>query len=75
MMMGVLFVVYMGRMLMSIWMGETAVHELYTGGCGLYSCWVCMRAATIVYNWVPQGYDAVMSRVREWTAVVSPSMR
>lgn len=66
-----LLLVYLGRCMMSIWMGETKVHELYTAACGLYTCWVTLRAGSVIYNWVPQGYTAILSRIQEWGSLVS----
>ncbi len=52
---------------MAIWAGEIKIHELYTAGCGLYTIWLVLRAATIVYTWIPQGFSAVLGRIHEWT--------
>ncbi|WAR12066.1 MARH6-like protein [Mya arenaria] len=38
--------VYFGRNLMSVWMGDAKVHELYTAACGLYVCWLMLRIGT-----------------------------
>ena len=65
------FAVYMGRYLMSLWMGDVRIHELYTAACGLYTCWVLLRVATVVYNWAPQGFMAIFDRVQEWVVLVS----
>ena len=62
--------VFIGRLLMSIWMGDSRIHELYTAACGLYTCWVTLRAATVIYNWVPQGWAVIFGRVSEWTILV-----
>ena len=63
--------VYIGRRLMSIWMGEAKIHELYTAGCGLYTCWVVLRAFSVLSNWIPQGWRAIADKVTEWVLLVS----
>ena len=63
--------VFIGRLLMSIWMGDAKIHELYTTACGLYTCWVTLRAGTIFYHWVPQGWAMLISRIKDWTILVS----
>jgi len=67
----VLITVYIGRQLMSVWTGETKVHELYTVACGLYACWVALRMSMILYTWIPQGWHVILSKVMEWTILVS----
>ena len=62
--------VYIGRQLMSVWTGETKVHELYTVACGLYACWVALRMSMILYTWIPQGWHVIFSKVMEWTILV-----
>ncbi|XP_002737454.1 E3 ubiquitin-protein ligase MARCHF6-like [Saccoglossus kowalevskii] len=58
--------VTIGRAIMSLWMGESKVHELYTAACGLYVCWVFLRAATVFMTWIPQGWIAIAHRVKEY---------
>ncbi|KAL5021242.1 hypothetical protein ScPMuIL_000397 [Solemya velum] len=58
--------VFVGRKLMSLWMGGAKVHELYTAACGLYVCWLCLRIGTVLYNWIPQGTAAIINKLREW---------
>lgn len=65
-----MFLVYMGRKLMSVWMGNTKIHELYTSACGLYSCWLTLRAVTILTNWIPQGWRAIMKKLQTWIVLV-----
>ena len=65
--------VYLGRKLMSLWMGETRSHELYTAACGLYTCWVTLRALSILYTWLPQGVGVIFSKISEWVLLVSVS--
>ena len=59
---------------MSIWAGETKIHELYTAGCGLYTIWIVLRASTITYTWIPQGLSAMFSRIKEWTVLALKSV-
>ncbi|CAH1780425.1 unnamed protein product [Owenia fusiformis] len=58
--------VYFGRKVMSIWMGSIKIHELYTAACGLYVCWLTLRAGNVLYNWLPQGYSAIFHKVKEY---------
>ena len=62
--------VYIGRKLMSFWTGESRVHELYTAACGLYSCWVALRVALVLFMWIPQGWRVIMNKVIEWGLLV-----
>ncbi|XP_029687282.1 E3 ubiquitin-protein ligase MARCH6-like [Takifugu rubripes] len=59
-----------GRWLMSFWMGSTLVHELYTAASGLYLCWLCIRGATMLLSWMPQGRSVIMIKVHEWTLML-----
>ena len=59
---------------MSIWAGDTKIHELYTAGCGLYTIWVVLRAGTITYTWIPQGLSSMCSRVKEWSLLAFKSI-
>uniref|UniRef100_A0A3Q2CI59 E3 ubiquitin-protein ligase MARCHF6 n=1 Tax=Cyprinodon variegatus TaxID=28743 RepID=A0A3Q2CI59_CYPVA len=65
-----LFILYVGRWLMSLWMGSAVVHELYTAASGLYVCWVSIRAATVLLSWMPQGRTVIMIKVHEWTLMI-----
>ena len=65
------FIVFVGRKLMSLWMGEAKIHELYTAACGLYVCWVVLRIGTVLYNWIPQGTSVILNKVKEWVFLVS----
>lgn len=58
--------VFMGRKLMSLWMGEAKIHELYTAACGLYICWLMLRIGTVLYNWIPQGTAVILNKLKEW---------
>uniref|UniRef100_A0A8C9ZJN4 RING-type E3 ubiquitin transferase n=1 Tax=Sander lucioperca TaxID=283035 RepID=A0A8C9ZJN4_SANLU len=59
-----------GRWLMSFWMGNAMVHELYTAASGLYICWLSIRAATVMLSWMPQGRTMIMLKVHEWTLMI-----
>lgn len=63
--------VFIGRKIMAIWMGDAKVHELYTAACGLYMCWLLLRIATVLYNWIPQGTAVIMKKLKEWAILVS----
>lgn len=63
-----------GRWLMSFWMGSAVVHELYTAACGLYVCWLSIRAATMLLSWMPQGRNVIMLKVHEWTIMIVKTM-
>ncbi|XP_011417611.1 E3 ubiquitin-protein ligase MARCHF6-like isoform X2 [Magallana gigas] len=63
--------VFVGRKLMSLWMGEAKIHELYTAACGLYVCWVVLRIGTVLYNWIPQGTSVILNKVKEWVFLAS----
>ncbi|XP_067651027.1 E3 ubiquitin-protein ligase MARCHF6-like [Haliotis asinina] len=58
--------VFVGRRLMSIWMGDAKIHELYTAACGLYVCWLMLRISTVLYNWIPQGSAAIFTKLKNW---------
>ncbi|XP_013384428.2 E3 ubiquitin-protein ligase MARCH6 [Lingula anatina] len=66
--------VFFGRMLMSLWMGSVRIHELYTAACGLYVCWVVLRLGAVLYQWIPQGWAAIMTKVKEWTLLALKSL-
>lgn len=68
-----IILVFVGRKLMSLWMGEAKIHELYTAACGLYVCWVVLRIGTVLYNWIPQGTSVILNKVKEWVFLVSHS--
>ncbi|KAA8586688.1 hypothetical protein FQN60_016380 [Etheostoma spectabile] len=59
-----------GRWVMSFWMGNAMVHELYTAASGLYICWLSIRAATVMLSWMPQGRTMIMVKVHEWTLMI-----
>ncbi|XP_070576243.1 E3 ubiquitin-protein ligase MARCHF6-like [Ptychodera flava] len=61
--------VTIGRAIMSLWMGDAKVHELYTAACGLYVCWVTLRAGTVFLTWLPHGWLNVAQRVKEYVVL------
>ena len=63
--------VFAGRWLMSFWTGTAKIHELYTAACGLYVCWLTIRAVTVLVAWMPQGRRVIFQKVKEWSLIVS----
>ncbi|XP_074681946.1 E3 ubiquitin-protein ligase MARCHF6 isoform X4 [Strix aluco] len=61
------FSVFAGRWLMSFWTGTAKIHELYTAACGLYVCWLTIRAVTVLVAWMPQGRRVIFQKVKEWS--------
>ncbi|XP_041101881.1 E3 ubiquitin-protein ligase MARCHF6 isoform X1 [Polyodon spathula] len=59
--------VFTGRWLMSFWTGSAKIHELYTAACGLYVCWLSIRAITVLLAWMPQGRRVIALKVQEWS--------
>lgn len=66
--------VFLGRKLMSLWMGSTKVHELYTVACGLYVCWLSLRVFTLLWNWIPKGWAIISAKIKEWMIIAFKSM-
>ncbi|XP_064599110.1 E3 ubiquitin-protein ligase MARCHF6-like [Liolophura sinensis] len=66
--------VSIGRKLMSLWMGDAKIHELYTAACGLYVCWLTLRIGTILYNWIPQGTSVIVNKLKEWAYLAFKSL-
>ncbi|XP_012683381.1 E3 ubiquitin-protein ligase MARCH6 [Clupea harengus] len=62
--------VWAGRYLMSFWTGSAKIHELYTAACGLYVCWLSIRAITVLLAWMPQGRNMILIKVQEWTLMI-----
>ncbi|KAJ8336978.1 hypothetical protein SKAU_G00381980 [Synaphobranchus kaupii] len=62
--------VFSGRWLMSFWTGSAKIHELYTAACGLYMCWLSIRAITVMLAWMPQGRTVILLKVQEWTLMI-----
>uniref|UniRef100_A0A8C7HH01 E3 ubiquitin-protein ligase MARCHF6 n=1 Tax=Oncorhynchus kisutch TaxID=8019 RepID=A0A8C7HH01_ONCKI len=46
------------------------IHELYTAACGLYVCWLSIRAITVLLAWMPQGRRVILLKVQEWTLMI-----
>uniref|UniRef100_A0A8C9TNY4 RING-type E3 ubiquitin transferase n=1 Tax=Scleropages formosus TaxID=113540 RepID=A0A8C9TNY4_SCLFO len=61
---------FAGRCLMSFWTGGAKVHELYTAACGLYVCWLTIRAVTVMLAWMPQGRRVILLKVQEWMLMI-----
>eukprot|EP00062_Callorhinchus_milii_P005554 gi/632945115/ref/XP_007887875.1/ PREDICTED: E3 ubiquitin-protein ligase MARCH6 isoform X2 [Callorhinchus milii] len=59
-----------GRWLMSFWTGSAKIHELYTAACGLYICWLSIRAITVMAAWMPQGRDVIFLKLKEWSLMI-----
>ncbi|GCB66512.1 hypothetical protein scyTo_0015006, partial [Scyliorhinus torazame] len=59
-----------GRWLMSFWTGSAKIHELYTAACGLYICWLTIRAITVLAAWMPQGRDVIFQKLKEWSMMI-----
>lgn len=55
---------------MSFWTGTAKIHELYTAACGLYVCWLTIRAVTVLVAWMPQGRRVIFQKVKEWSLMV-----
>eukprot|EP00058_Branchiostoma_floridae_P019098 XP_002604587.1 hypothetical protein BRAFLDRAFT_92810 [Branchiostoma floridae] len=64
---GLTLPVGLGRAMMSVWMGEAKVHELYTAACGLYTLWLVCRVLSVMFAWVPQGWTTVGRKLSEWS--------
>ncbi|XP_063778825.1 E3 ubiquitin-protein ligase MARCHF6 isoform X3 [Pseudophryne corroboree] len=62
--------VFAGRWLMSFWTGTAKIHELYTAACGLYVCWLTIRAITVLVAWMPQGRQVILLKVKEWSLMI-----
>ncbi|XP_072268059.1 E3 ubiquitin-protein ligase MARCHF6 isoform X2 [Pyxicephalus adspersus] len=62
--------VCVGRWLMSFWTGTAKIHELYTAACGLYVCWLTIRAVTVLVAWMPQGRQVILWKVKEWSLMI-----
>ncbi|XP_058601207.1 E3 ubiquitin-protein ligase MARCH6 isoform X2 [Onychostoma macrolepis] len=66
--------VFTGRWLMSFWTGSAKIHELYTAACGLYVCWLSIRAITVLLAWMPQGRRVILLKVQEWTLMIMKTL-
>ncbi|XP_069958511.1 E3 ubiquitin-protein ligase MARCHF6 isoform X2 [Cherax quadricarinatus] len=58
--------VLVGRQCMYLALGDTKVHELYTGACGLYLCLLGIRGITLLASWIMLGWTQVIVRLRQW---------
>ena len=63
--------VFIGRSVMLLWMGDAAVHELYTAACGLYIIWLVCRIGSVLTSWIPLGCKGVALKFFEWFLLVS----
>ncbi|XP_065483772.1 E3 ubiquitin-protein ligase MARCHF6 isoform X1 [Caloenas nicobarica] len=68
------FAVFAGRWLMSFWTGTAKIHELYTAACGLYVCWLTIRAVTVLVAWMPQGRRVIFQKVKEWSLMIMKTL-
>ncbi|TRY92349.1 hypothetical protein DNTS_013311, partial [Danionella cerebrum] len=66
--------VFTGRWLMSFWTGSAKIHELYTAACGLYVCWLSIRAITVLLAWMPQGRRVILLKIQEWTLMIMKTL-
>uniref|UniRef100_A0A803T055 E3 ubiquitin-protein ligase MARCHF6 n=1 Tax=Anolis carolinensis TaxID=28377 RepID=A0A803T055_ANOCA len=66
--------VFTGRWLMSFWTGTAKIHELYTAACGLYVCWLTIRAVTVLVAWMPQGRQVIFQKVKEWSLMIMKTL-
>ncbi|ROT62590.1 hypothetical protein C7M84_019575 [Penaeus vannamei] len=58
--------VLVGRQCMYLALGDTKVHELYTGACGLYLCLLSIRGITLLISWIMLGWSQVILRLKQW---------
>uniref|UniRef100_A0A8C7EH15 RING-type E3 ubiquitin transferase n=1 Tax=Nothoprocta perdicaria TaxID=30464 RepID=A0A8C7EH15_NOTPE len=65
---------FAGRWLMSFWTGAAKIHELYTAACGLYVCWLSIRAVTVLVAWMPQGRRVIFQKVKEWSLMIMKTL-
>uniref|UniRef100_A0A2C9LZL1 RING-type E3 ubiquitin transferase n=1 Tax=Biomphalaria glabrata TaxID=6526 RepID=A0A2C9LZL1_BIOGL len=66
--------VFIGRQLMWLWVGDTKIHELYTAGCGLYICWLCLRVSTVIAGWYLQGWAIIKAKLKLWGLLIVKSL-
>ncbi|XP_059140902.1 E3 ubiquitin-protein ligase MARCHF6-like [Physella acuta] len=66
--------VFLGRQLMWLWVGDTKIHELYTAGCGLYICWLCLRVSTVIAGWYLQGWTIIKAKLKLWGLLMIKSL-
>ncbi|MPC16067.1 E3 ubiquitin-protein ligase MARCH6 [Portunus trituberculatus] len=58
--------VLVGRHCMYFALGDTKVHELYAGACGLYLCLLSIRGITLLASWIMLGWSQVILRLQQW---------
>lgn len=66
--------VVVGRRLIGLWMGNIKVHELNTAACGLYVGLLTTRITTLLCSWLPRGWGAIMSKVKEWVTITCKAL-
>ncbi|CAL4114135.1 unnamed protein product [Meganyctiphanes norvegica] len=66
--------VLVGRHCMYAALGDTKVHELYTGACGLYLCLLCIRGINLLSQWLQMGWSQVLNRLRTWGLMASKAI-
>lgn len=59
-----------GRKIIGLWMGDTKVHELNTAACGLYIGLLTMRLATLLCSWIPRGWQAIATKIKEGLVIL-----
>uniref|UniRef100_T1J4X4 E3 ubiquitin-protein ligase MARCHF6 n=1 Tax=Strigamia maritima TaxID=126957 RepID=T1J4X4_STRMM len=63
--------VFCGRKIMTVWLGSSQIHELYTAACGLYACWLSVRLITLLCSWIPQGWGVILDKLKQWTILAT----
>ncbi|KFD68400.1 hypothetical protein M514_04103 [Trichuris suis] len=58
--------VTIGRRAIALIIGQRGCHDLYTLGCGLYVCWLIVRLALKLLEFLPQGIGAFFIAARQW---------
>lgn len=66
--------VIIGRKLIEFWMGDIKVHELNTAACGLYVGLVMTRITTLLFNWIPRGWGAILMKIKEWVVITCKAL-
>lgn len=64
------FVVYLGRYLLSLWLGNTPIHELYTAACGLYAVWLICRVISLIITYMPMKWYTIYNKIKNCTIMV-----
>ncbi|KHN81462.1 E3 ubiquitin-protein ligase MARCH6 [Toxocara canis] len=63
--------VSVGRLLIYRLSGHHNVHELYTVAAGLYTCWLLLKLALLLYEYAPHGYTYLLSALRTTLSTVA----